>query len=73
MAVDRLLRDVEAATLEAIKEIPRLRPGERLGALLVIGKICAGAIPWTFTDSLPGHGEPFELTVKNGRVMGTQH
>jgi hypothetical protein len=69
MAVNRLVRDVEAATWQAIKEAPRLRPGECLGALLVIGKIGADAILWTLTDSLPGHGEPFVLAFNNGRAI----
>ncbi len=51
MAVDRLVGDIEAAIGKPIKEIARLRPGERPGVLFIIDEIGSGTVFGTFSDS----------------------
>src|ERR1019366_5644703 len=64
MPVDRLMGNVEAATGKAIKQPARLRPGKRLGALVIVDEVGADVFFRTFSDSLQFHGWPWAIFLK---------
>src|SRR5664280_3161766 len=64
MPIDRLMGNVEAAAGKTVKYPTRLRPGKRLGALVIVDEVGADVFFRTFSDSLQFHGWPWAIFLK---------